>query len=77
MSTHLHPDLRHVLGLSAKERMEFMDQPRWLGYPLANRVIEVMRGLMEKPSRPRMPNLLPWPTVSRSTNGYGCVCVSV
>ena len=49
MSTHLHPDLRHVLGLSAKERMEFMDQPRWLGYPLANRVIEVMRGLMEKP----------------------------
>jgi hypothetical protein len=66
MSTHLHPDLRHVLGLSAKERMEFMDQPRWLGYPLANRVIEVMRGLMEKPSRPRMPNLL---LVGDSNNG--------
>ena len=66
MSTHLHPDLRHVLGLSAKERMEFMDQPRWLGYPLANRVIEVMRGLMEKPSRPRMPNLL---IVGDSNNG--------
>ena len=66
MSTHLHPDLRYVLGLSAKERMEFMDQPRWLGYPLANRVIEVMRGLMEKPSRPRMPNLL---LVGDSNNG--------
>lgn len=66
MSTHLHPDLRHVLGFSAEERIEFMDQPRWLGYPLANRTIEAMRGLMEKPSRPRMPNLL---IVGDSNNG--------
>ncbi|WP_311945336.1 TniB family NTP-binding protein [Halomonas piscis] len=66
MSTHLHPDLRHVLGLSARERIAFMDQPRWLGYPLANRLIEAMRGLMEKPSRPRMPNLL---IVGESNNG--------
>lgn len=43
-----------------------MDQPRWLGYPLANRIIEAMRGLMEKPSRPRMPNLL---IVGDSNNG--------
>lgn len=66
MSTHLHPDLRYVLGLSAEERIAFMDQPRWLGYPLANRIIEAMRGLMEKPSRPRMPNLL---MVGESNNG--------
>lgn len=66
MSTHLHPDLRHVLGLSAEERISFMDEPRWLGYPLANRIIEAMRGLMEKPSRPRMPNLL---IVGESNNG--------
>ncbi|NYS76585.1 TniB family NTP-binding protein [Halomonas glaciei] len=66
MSTHLHPDLRYVLGLSAEERIAFMDQPRWIGYPLANRIIEAMRGLMEKPSRPRMPNLL---IVGESNNG--------
>lgn len=66
MSTHLHPDLRHILGLPAEDRIAFMDEPRWLGYPLANRIIEAMRGLMEKPSRPRMPNLL---IVGESNNG--------
>lgn len=55
---HIHPDFRHILGLSAKDRIAFMDQPRWIGYPAANRIIETMRGLMEKPTRPRMPNLL-------------------
>jgi len=55
---HIHPDFRYILGLSTKERIEFMDQPRWIGYPMANRIIESMRGLMEKPARPRMTNLL-------------------
>jgi hypothetical protein len=55
---HIHPEFRHILGLSAKDRISFMDQPRWIGYPTAQRIIETMRGLMEKPARPRMPNLL-------------------
>ncbi|GAB6059290.1 TniB family NTP-binding protein [Desulfonatronum parangueonense] len=63
---HIHPDFRHVLGLSARDRIAFMDQPRWVGYPRANRIIETMRGLMEKPTRPRMPNLL---IVGESNNG--------
>jgi hypothetical protein len=55
---HIHPDFRHILGLSATDRIAFMDQPRWIGYPTANLIIESLRGLMEKPARQRMPNLL-------------------
>jgi hypothetical protein len=55
---HIHPDFRNILSHSAKDRIAFMDQPRWIGYSAANRIIDTMRGLMEKPARPRMPNLL-------------------
>lgn len=55
---HVHPDFRHLCALPAAERIAFMDQPRWIGYPQANRIVETLRGLMEKPARPRMPNLL-------------------
>jgi hypothetical protein len=55
---HIHPEFRHIPGLPARERIAFMDQPRWIGYPVASRILETLRSLMEKPSRPRMPNLL-------------------
>jgi len=55
---HVHPEFRQVCDLPTKERIVFMDRPRWIGYPSANRVVETLRGLMEKPTRPRMPNLL-------------------
>lgn len=55
---HIHPDFRPVLGFPARERIAFMDHPRWIGYPVSNHIMETMRGLMEKPVRPRMPNLL-------------------
>jgi hypothetical protein len=58
LSEHLHPDFRHVLGLTDKGRLDFIDQNRWIGYPVASQIIETLRALMEKPSRPRMPNLL-------------------
>lgn len=55
---HIHPDFRHIMSMSDKERIEFMDQPRWIGYPAAQQVIDTLQGLMHKPLRPRMPNLL-------------------
>ncbi len=60
MSTfaHIHPDFRHIIALPVKERIAFMDQPRWIGYGLANRTIQALRSLMDRPTRPRMPNLL-------------------
>lgn len=58
MSAHIHPDFRHVLGLSDQERLNFMDQDRWIGYPVAAQIIATLRGLMDKPAKPRMPSLL-------------------
>jgi len=63
---HIHPDHRHVLGMTDKERIAFMDQPRWIAYKVAQEILETLQGLMNKPKRPRMPNLL---IVGESNNG--------
>ena len=63
---HIHPDFRHILGMSNKERIEFMDQPRWISYKTAQLILDTLQGLMHKPVRPRMPNLL---IVGDSNNG--------
>lgn len=63
---HIHPDFQHIMGLSDKERIEFLDQPRWIGYKTAQQILDTLQGLMHKPQRPRMPNLL---IVGDSNNG--------
>lgn len=63
---HIHPDFRHIMALSDKERIEFMDQPRWIGYKTGQQIMDTLQGLMHKPERPRMPNLL---IVGDSNNG--------
>ncbi|MDH5298125.1 MAG: TniB family NTP-binding protein [Desulfobulbaceae bacterium] len=55
---HIHPDFRHIMALSDKERIDFMDQPRWIGYTAAQGILDTLQGLLHKPERPRMPNLL-------------------
>ena len=54
---HLHPEFRFVMALSDAERIEFLDRPRWIGYPQADRILDTLKGLMNKPEKPRMPNL--------------------
>lgn len=63
---HIHPDFRHIVGLTDKERIEFLDQPRWIGYKTAQQILDTLMGLMHKPKRPRMPNLL---IIGDSNNG--------
>ena len=63
---HLHPDFRHVMALTDQERLAFLDEPRWIGYKGAQQILDTLQGLMHKPSRPRMPNLL---LVGESNNG--------
>ncbi len=55
---HIHPDFRHLMALSDKERIAFLDRPRWIGYATAHQILETLQGLLHKPQRPRMPNLL-------------------
>ncbi|NMX59082.1 TniB family NTP-binding protein [Pseudomonas sp. WS 5146] len=63
---HIHPDFRAVMSLSDEERIRFIQEPRWIGYPAAHEIISAMRALLTIPSRPRMPNLL---LVGDSNNG--------
>lgn len=66
VAEHIHPDFRHIVGLSDQERLDFLDQPRWIGYKTAQQILDTLAALMSKPVRPRMPNLL---IVGESNNG--------
>ncbi|GAB1660334.1 transposase [Mannheimia haemolytica] len=63
---YVHEKFRHLVTASNQERIEFLDEPRWVGYAVANQIIENLVSLMNKPKRPRMFNLL---VVGDSNNG--------
>ena len=63
---HVHKKFRHLVTASNQERIEFLDEPRWVGYAVANKIIDNLVSLMHKPKRPRMLNLL---VVGDSNNG--------
>lgn len=63
---HLLPECLAVMTLSDEERIAWMDYPRWIGYPRATDILDVLQGLMNKPQKPRMQNLL---IVGDSNNG--------
>ena len=65
-SGHIHPEFAHILEMSDEERLYFIDKPRWIGYTQANHVMDSLSTLIQKPKRPRMPNLL---LVGESNNG--------
>jgi hypothetical protein len=65
-TTHMLPDFQHILALPGKDRIAFLDEPRWIGYQGAQQILDSLNGLMDKPKRPRMPNLL---IVGESNNG--------
>ncbi len=58
MYDHIHPEFRQVMTMPGEERIEFMDQPRWVGYATAQHILDTLQALLRKPERPRMPNLL-------------------
>ena len=64
--SHLHPDLLAVIDMPAQDRIRMMDSPRWIGYSRATEVMDFLQGLLIKPQRPRMPNLL---LIGDSNNG--------
>lgn len=63
---HIHPEFREVLSFPDEQRLNFLDVPRWIGYDRAQLALDTLQGLMNKPRRPRMPNLL---IVGDSNNG--------
>lgn len=63
---YVHEKFRHLVTANNQERIEFLDEPRWVGYANANKIIENLVSLMNTPKRPRMFNLL---LVGDSNNG--------
>lgn len=64
--SHIHKDFQQMMCLSDSDRIAALDIPRWIGYPRATEILDILQGLLNKPKRPRMPNLL---IVGESNNG--------
>ena len=56
--SYIQPEFRYVMSLSDQERIDFINQPRWLGYEAANQILATLNQLIEQPQKPRMLNLL-------------------
>jgi len=63
---HIHEGFRAVLELGQEERIRFLHEPRWIGYPRAKLILDDMAALMRMPKIPRMRNML---IVGDSNNG--------
>ncbi len=55
---HIRKEFREKALLPDKERINFMNEARWIGYTRANRIIETMAEYMNRPQRPRTVGLL-------------------
>lgn len=64
--SHVHEKFQHWVTCSDAERIRFIDESRWVSYPVAEKIMENLLGLMHAPKRPRMINLL---IVGDSNNG--------
>ena len=63
---HVHESYRHVMALGERERVDFLEHQRWIGYPVASRILERLERLLRQPTRTRMQSLL---VVGESNNG--------
>lgn len=67
---HLHPNTRHVLNLSDKEKIYYIKKDKWIGYPRALEVLSEMEDVLDHPPSERMPNLI---ITSPSNNGKSMI----
>lgn len=55
---HLHPSAIEVAIRSKEDRLEWIQKPRWIGYPRAQDILGQLEDLMRFPRQSRMPNIL-------------------
>lgn len=63
---HLEPFARETLSSTAEQRIDFLRQPRWVGYQRAREILAQLEGALRHPKVQRMPNLL---LVGETNNG--------
>lgn len=56
--SHLLPSFRHYALLPPDERIAWIRQDRWIGYPRAEQVLNRLQDLLAHPPRDRMPCVL-------------------
>lgn len=55
---NLHPSALAVLNKSNEERIQFLDEDKWIGYPKAKETLQQLERLYNMPKKLRMPNML-------------------
>lgn len=55
---NLHPSTLSVLNRSQEERIMFLDEDKWIGYPRAQEILKQLERLYNMPKKLRMPNML-------------------
>lgn len=63
---HLSPRAKAALNLTVEDRVRFVREPRWIGYPRAQAILRKLEDLLTHPKVHRMPNLL---VVGETNNG--------
>ena len=55
---NLHPSALAVLTKSKEERIKFLDEDKWIGYPKAKEILQQLERLYNMPKKLRMPCML-------------------
>ncbi|EFF83934.1 TPA: TniB family NTP-binding protein [Acinetobacter baumannii] len=63
---HIFQEFRPIVDQSNEDRLYFLEEDRWIGYPAANDLLDQLKGMLTLPKRSRMPNLL---VLSKPNNG--------
>lgn len=63
---HLHPSTTQVVELEMDARIQWLKQPRWIGYPRAHEVMGKLEDMVLHPRTERMPNML---LIGNTNNG--------
>lgn len=67
---HIDEKYRQVALLPDKERISFINQKRWISYPVAIKAIQELKALMDQPKQQRMRSAL---LVGESNNGKSSI----
>jgi hypothetical protein len=56
--SHLSTKTAEITGKPDQERINYIRNERWIGYPRARAVLDKLEDLLNHPQQPRMPNML-------------------
>ena len=54
--SHVFQEFRPIVEQSNEDRLYFLEEDRWIGYPAANDLLDQLKGFLTLPKRSRMPN---------------------